>query len=180
MNGIKQFAAVAAVGLLTATGSMAQDAAPEIPPELKELFENLFGGGVPPAEEAQEPRECFNYAAYSALLEENSGEVFVMDNVYEGEYFAKGKYTLLAAPDTGSWTVVLDPVDDGVFAAKMDMAHCTDADHVFHVDGNNYGYPYSVEHEAWYAEVFDKPLIQQAALKPQGGFGLYDGIKSAA
>ncbi len=181
MSNLKQFTAAVALGLLTATGAMAQEAAPEAPaptpaPEeqdplgLRELFENLFGGATPPAEEASEPRECFNYAAYSAKLEDEGGEVFVMDTEYEGEFFAKGKYTILAAPDTGSWTLVLDPVDDGVFAAKIGAPHCADTDHVFHVDGNNYGYPYTVEFESWYAEIFDKPLIQQASFEASRPF----------
>lgn len=173
----KKFAAAVALGALTSTAVLAQEAVPpmpqqdtapeavppqdgapdgqnpqEVPPSLRDLFGQMFGQQKP---EPPKDEVCFGLAEYMKKLKEEANEDYVMDKYYDGDVMPQGHYTITAAPDTGSWTLIVDPDTLDGFNTSCDGEH-----DVFHIDGNDYGYPYAVEGDAWYGEVFKKPLRQ--------------------
>ena len=161
MSIFKQFAIASALGALVSTAAMAQEAVPpqegapegqeqppEVPPQLRDLFGQMFGEPQPPVEEV-----CYSLEEYMAKLHQEANEDYVMDKYYDGDKMPKGHYTIAAAPDTGSWTLIVDPDTLDGFNTSCDGEH-----DVFHLNGNDYGYPFAVEGMPWYGEIFEKPL----------------------
>lgn len=175
MSIFKQFAVASALGALMTTAAVAQEAVPptppqegapdngqtppEMPPQLRDLLGQMFGEPEKPEGEV-----CYGLAEYMDKLQTEANEDYVMDKYYDGDKMPKGHYTIMAAPDTGSWTLIVDPDTLEGFNTTCDGEH-----DVFHIDGNDYGYPYAVEGMPWYGEIFEKPLrhLTSLEIKPQ-------------
>lgn len=105
---------------------------------------------------------CYTFDEYAQKLSDEANESFVKSKHYAGGSYHAGEYSILADKETGSWTLVLDPYNA---SDVVPDTTCLEQDHVFHVDGDNTGFPTQPYTKPWHSEIFGGPRQYMAKLE---------------